>query len=210
MDNPIIQALRRARQAYMTNVGEPTAQLVGGGVRGYLGLDAPEYADSRGMEAYRNAQALGNAPGVGAPAGAFKAMAAAPLVVKALRKAPKNTGPAYGAYGYTDDLIRRERGSFASNYGIDFGEALTNSFDFVPVNKLVPTEKVDESRVRALMQAMKESGNTLENKIPPVIVDSRGGVLDGHHRLEAARRMGFESVPVIEKFDRRKGPMFVE
>lgn len=75
MDNPIIQALRRARQAYMTNVGEPTAQLVGGGVRGYLGLDAPDYADSRGMEAYRNAQALGNAPGVGAPAGAFKTAA---------------------------------------------------------------------------------------------------------------------------------------
>lgn len=89
MDNPIIQALRRARQAYMTNVGEPTAQLVGGGVRGYFGLDAPEYADSRGMEAYRNAQALGNAPGVGAPAGAFKAMAAAPLMIQALRKAPK-------------------------------------------------------------------------------------------------------------------------
>lgn len=90
MDNPIIQALRRARQAYMTNVGEPTAQLVGGGVRGYLGLDAPEYADSRGMEAYRNAQALGNAPGVGAPAGAFKAMAAAPLIAKVLRRAPRD------------------------------------------------------------------------------------------------------------------------
>lgn len=90
MDNAIIQALRRARQAYMTNVGEPTAQLVGGGVRGYLGLDAPEYADSRGMDAYRNAQALGNAPGVGAPAGAFKAMAAAPLMVKALRNAPRS------------------------------------------------------------------------------------------------------------------------
>lgn len=90
MDNPIIQALRRAKQAYMTNVGEPAAQLVGGGVRGYLGLDAPEYADSRGMEAYRNAQAMSNVPSVGAPAGAFKAMAAAPLIAKVLRRAPRD------------------------------------------------------------------------------------------------------------------------
>lgn len=90
MDNAIIQALRRARQAYMTNVGEPTAQLVGGGVRGYLGLDAPEYADSRGMEAYRNAQAIANTPVVGAPAMAARAgTRAAPAVAKALREHSK-------------------------------------------------------------------------------------------------------------------------
>lgn len=90
MDNAIIQALRRARQAYMTNVGEPTAQLVGGGVRGYLGLDAPEYADGRGMEAYRNAQAIANTPVVGVPAMAARAgTRAAPAVAKALREHSK-------------------------------------------------------------------------------------------------------------------------
>lgn len=61
--------------AYMRNVGNPARQLVGGGVRGLLGLDAPEYADSLGMEAYRNAAAMGNAPGINAPVGAFKAAA---------------------------------------------------------------------------------------------------------------------------------------
>lgn len=90
MDNPIIEALRRVKQAYMTNVGEPTAQVIGGGVRGYLGLDPPAYATGLGLEAYRNAAALSNTPGVGAPAGAFKAMAAAPLMVKALRNAPRS------------------------------------------------------------------------------------------------------------------------
>jgi hypothetical protein len=89
----IIDALRRraaqASDAYMQYVGNPARQLVGGGVRGYLGLDAPEYADASGMEAYRNAAALSNAPGVGAPAGAFKAMAAAPLAIKALRALPR-------------------------------------------------------------------------------------------------------------------------
>lgn len=62
-------------EAYMRNVGNPARQLVGGGVRGLLGLDPPEYADSLGMEAYRNAAAMGNAPGINAPVGAFKAAA---------------------------------------------------------------------------------------------------------------------------------------
>lgn len=61
--------------AYMRNVGNPARQLVGGGVRGLLGFDPPAYADSLGMEAYRNASALGNAPGINAPVGAFKAAA---------------------------------------------------------------------------------------------------------------------------------------
>jgi len=62
-------------EAYMRNVGNPARQLVGGGVRGLLGFDPPEYADSLGMEAYRNAAAMGNAPGINAPVGAFKAAA---------------------------------------------------------------------------------------------------------------------------------------
>lgn len=61
--------------AYMRNVGNPARQLLGGGVRGLLGFDPPEYADNLGMEAYRNAAAMGNAPGINAPVGAFKAAA---------------------------------------------------------------------------------------------------------------------------------------
>lgn len=62
-------------ETYMRNVGNPARQLLGGGVRGLLGFDPPEYADSLGMEAYRNAAAMGNAPGINAPVGAFKAAA---------------------------------------------------------------------------------------------------------------------------------------
>lgn len=71
----LIDALRRVKTGYMESVGNPARQLVGGGVRGLLGLDAPEYADNLGMEAYRNAAAMGNAPGINAPVGAFKAAA---------------------------------------------------------------------------------------------------------------------------------------
>jgi hypothetical protein len=55
--------------------------MVGGAARGYLGLDKPTYANE---EAYRTAQAIGNMPGFGAPAGIFKAAANAPEVIAAL------------------------------------------------------------------------------------------------------------------------------
>lgn len=85
----LVRALRRGRDVYMERVGNPARQLIGGGVRGYLGLDAPEYADATGKEVYRNAAVLSNVPGVGAPAGAFKAMAAAPLIGKGVVGAAK-------------------------------------------------------------------------------------------------------------------------
>lgn len=73
-------------EAYMRNLGNPVRQLVGGGVRGLLGFDPPEYADSLGMEAYRNAQALSNAP---TPL-AFAALPAAMVKgAKAAKAAPR-------------------------------------------------------------------------------------------------------------------------
>lgn len=64
--------LQQAYQAYQQNIGEPFAAVVGGAGRGYLGLDKPEYGGLLAEETYRMGQAMGNMPGVGAPAGAFK------------------------------------------------------------------------------------------------------------------------------------------
>lgn len=64
--------LQQAYQAYQQNIGEPFAAAVGGAGRGYLGFDKPEYGGLLGEEAYRMGQAMGNMPGLGAPAGAFK------------------------------------------------------------------------------------------------------------------------------------------
>jgi hypothetical protein len=61
--------------AYQRYIGQPAAQLIGGGVRGFLGLDVPSYATDLGREAYRTGQAIGNMPGPNAPSGAFKAAA---------------------------------------------------------------------------------------------------------------------------------------
>jgi hypothetical protein len=84
---------------YRKKVGDPFASLLGGAVRGYLGLEKATYAND---EAYRTAQALGNMPGVGAPAGVFKAAMQAPealvamggLLGKGVGKLAKNGGKA--------------------------------------------------------------------------------------------------------------------
>jgi len=67
--------------AYRQYVGDPFASMVGGAARGYFGLGKPTYANE---EAYRTAQAIGNMPGFGAPAGIFKAAANAPEAIAAL------------------------------------------------------------------------------------------------------------------------------
>jgi hypothetical protein len=67
--------MRSAVETYQRMIGQPAAQLIGGGVRGFLGLNVPSYATDLGREAYRTGQAMGNMPGIGAPAGAFKAAA---------------------------------------------------------------------------------------------------------------------------------------
>jgi hypothetical protein len=69
--------LARAYQLYQQYVGEPFQQAVRGGVRGYFGLPLMTDASSVGREAYRQGEALGFTPGVGAPAGAAKVAAQA-------------------------------------------------------------------------------------------------------------------------------------
>jgi len=76
--------LDRAYQAYQQNIGEPFAAMVGGAGRGYLGLDKPEYGGLLAEESYRTGQALGNMPGIGAPAGAFSVGAKAVAQVPSL------------------------------------------------------------------------------------------------------------------------------
>jgi len=77
--------LGRAYDIYQEKVGEPVAAVVGGGARGYLGLDKPSYGGQLGEEAYRTGQALGNMPAIGAPAGALsaatKAVSHAPALI---------------------------------------------------------------------------------------------------------------------------------
>lgn len=69
------RAVNALIDTYRRYLGDPFAAVAGGGVRGFLGLAPPEYGGDVARQAYQTGQAMGNMPGVGAPAGAFKAAA---------------------------------------------------------------------------------------------------------------------------------------
>lgn len=109
------QGMRSAVETYQRMIGQPAAQLIGGGVRGFLGLDVPSYATDLGREAYRTGQAMGNMPGIGAPAGAFKAAAmgaqALPAVAGELgRMVSMMPTPRQAAALQAEDFLAYQRG----------------------------------------------------------------------------------------------------
>lgn len=109
------QGMRSAIETYQRMIGQPAAQLIGGGVRGFLGLDVPSYATDLGREAYRTGQAMGNMPGIGAPAGAFKAAAmgaqALPAVAGELgRMVGMMPTPRQAAALQAEDFLAYQRG----------------------------------------------------------------------------------------------------
>lgn len=125
-------------EAYMRNVGNPARQLVGGGVRGLLGLDAPEYADGLGMEAYRNAAALGNAPTplalAALPAAVVKGAKAAKAAprAEALETARQN---AVKMLGLPENNTAMDRAK-ALGFGNDVYHGTTKNFPAFDTSKL--------------------------------------------------------------------------
>lgn len=82
---------------------------------------------------------------------------------------------------------------------------------FIPLNRLdtlYQTEKaLDEGKIRENVRRMKN-----KEPLEPVVVGygsgekdgSRADVLDGHHRLEAAKRIGYTHVPCVVKGNNEK------
>lgn len=66
-------------------------------------------------------------------------------------------------------------------------------FSLAPTADLRPHEEVDPDRVEELVGTIREEGVFLH---PVVVDDETGTVLDGHHRLEAARRLELRLTPV--------------
>ncbi|MET1128572.1 MAG: ParB N-terminal domain-containing protein [Thermoproteota archaeon] len=64
----------------------------------------------------------------------------------------------------------------------------------VPIELLKPHEQVIEEHVRALAEDIASRGILIR----PILVDSKTfTILDGHHRVEALRRLGARYVPAI-------------
>lgn len=78
-------------------------------------------------------------------------------------------------------------------------EGYTNQFDYrgisnpqeVRVDEINPTEGIAQDAVDILIKQMNEGGS-----FTPIVVDETGNIVDGHHRLEAAKQMGIDRVPV--------------
>lgn len=61
----------------------------------------------------------------------------------------------------------------------------------VPISKLRPHEKITEGRLKAVIRDLKGTGALWF----PILVDNKDYIiLDGHHRVEAFKRMGFKKI----------------
>jgi hypothetical protein len=78
----------------------------------------------------------------------------------------------------------------------------------VDIGTLEQSNDVDEGRVDELVVAMFNEG-PFDSKIPPIVIDSDGNILDGNHRVEAAKRAGLSSVPAFELYDADEGPQII-
>ena len=69
----------------------------------------------------------------------------------------------------------------------------------IPLNDLKPHESIIEERVRYLIEDLVKRGVLVR----PILVDSRTLViLDGHHRVEALKRLGKRLIPgVLADYD---------
>ncbi len=64
----------------------------------------------------------------------------------------------------------------------------------LPLNLLKAHEATEEASLQEVINALKEDRTLKE----PIIVDAKTLViLDGHHRYEACRRLGFERIPCV-------------
>lgn len=221
----IIDALRKKANelsdAYMRNVGNPARQLVGGGVRGYFGLDAPEYADAMGMDAYRNAAAFSNVPGVGAPAGAVKAMAAAPLIAKALRAtSPMDNaivwhGSPHKFDRFDSSKIGTGEGSQAFGHGMYLAEDPKVAKSYIDSRGSLykvelPSDKI--SRMLDWDKSLTEQSSEVQAALRSMVNDVTGGGFDLSrasrnikNAFDSDRRSAAEYV-LMSKYGPRKTP----
>ena len=80
---------------------------------------------------------------------------------------------------------------------------LSTTIEHWPVEKLIPYDRNarthSEEQIEQIVRSIREFGFT-----NPILVDTGAGILAGHARLLAARRVGLSQVPVIV-LDRRDG-----
>ncbi len=73
---------------------------------------------------------------------------------------------------------------------------VVDSIEIWPIDKLIPYAK--NARVHSESQIAEIAGSILEYGFnSPILIDTKSGIIAGHGRLAAARKLGMPSVPII-------------
>lgn len=94
------------------------------------------------------------------------------------------------SYNTDKDLISEQKNKYISNIGMPMDSVFSSAT--IPIHEIHPTEEINHDKVARLAQHIKSGG-----ELPPILLDGGYGVLDGHHRLEAAKRLKIKEVPVV-------------
>lgn len=96
-------------------------------------------------------------------------------------------------YETDTDLINKQKYLWSNIRGIEFGRYLSN-LKYIDTNdsRIYGTEKIEEKNVLNIMEKLKNG-----DELPPILLDYDFGILDGHHRWEAAKRLRIKKIPVI-------------
>lgn len=109
---------------------------------------------------------------------------------KGVQIKPKVKPPASGT---DNDLIRRQKNLWEFVHGIEMGRYFSKvQYIETRDRRIIGTEKVHDENVQEIMNKLK-SGDPL----PPILLDYDYGILDGHHRWEAAKRLRIKKIPVV-------------
>lgn len=96
-------------------------------------------------------------------------------------------------YKTDTDLTNKQKYLWSDTRGIEFGRYLSN-LKYMDTNdaRIYGTEKQEEQNILNIMKKLKNG-----DELPPILLDYDFGILDGHHRWEAAKRLKIKKIPVI-------------
>jgi len=96
-------------------------------------------------------------------------------------------------YNTDTDLVNKQKYLWSDTRGIEIGRYLSK-LKYIDTNdsRIYGTEKQEEQNILNIMKKLKSG-----DELPPILLDYDFGILDGHHRWEAAKRLKIKKIPVI-------------
>ena len=96
-------------------------------------------------------------------------------------------------YNTDVDLVNKQKQVWEYAHGIEIGRHFSK-LQKIDTNdkRIYGTEKPEENNIIAIMNKLKNG-----DELPPILLDYDYGILDGHHRFEASKRLKIKQIPVI-------------